>query len=155
VPGWPPCGTYVDGGYWNNLPFREIEPRSAVGSGSSNTAAISDAQKTPRTLALRLGIDTPSVVGSAGDVIGKMLNGIVGAGETQTLREFDHLSVMLDTTGLSMLEFSPNPAVKPLVTKRSRRRMLHYFGHPIPPADEDIADDLRIAELESRSVCAQ
>src|SRR4051794_2946083 len=24
VPGWPPCGTYIDGGIWNNLPFREI-----------------------------------------------------------------------------------------------------------------------------------
>lgn len=25
VRGWPPCGVYVDGGVWNNLPYREFE----------------------------------------------------------------------------------------------------------------------------------
>lgn len=151
VPGWPPCGTYVDGGYWNNLPFREIAPRSGMSPGQSSSAAVGDSA--PRTLALRLQIDTPTKVITAGDVLSKMLNSIAGAGETQILSDFAHLAVTLDTTGLSLLEFSPNPAARPVVTKRARRRMLRYFGHPVPPADEDKADDARVAELEGRDVC--
>ena len=28
--GWPPCGTYVDGGFYNNIPFREVDPGMQV-----------------------------------------------------------------------------------------------------------------------------
>jgi predicted acylesterase/phospholipase RssA len=61
IPGWPPCGTYVDGGLWNNIPLREIEPAPAAfrpayrGQRPPSSATV---KRWPaHTLALRLELD--------------------------------------------------------------------------------------------------
>jgi predicted acylesterase/phospholipase RssA len=148
--GYPDCGTYVDGGFWNNIPLREIEPIPAATMSSSSPSV----QQWPtQTLALRLQVDTPSQIQSALDVASVMASGILGAGESQVLSELQWLSVMLDTRGLDLLNFQPDPAAAETVRKRSRRAISRYFGWNIQAADLDAADDQETNKLLSKTAC--
>lgn len=135
--GWPPCGTYVDGGFWNNLPFREVDPTRQV----------------TNTLALRLTIDEPKRVDNVFDVIGVMLSGVMGSGESQVSPEFERLTITLDTRDLSLLKFQPDDATKKKVTKRSRRIVSEYFGWLVDKADRDPDDEKKTKELLAKSAC--
>jgi len=156
IPGWPPCGTYVDGGYWNNLPLREIEPQAAPAPQKSPTSAIlATATQERHVLALRLGIDEPQVVENIYDIALRMIEGLQGSGESQVLREFKHLTVSLDTRDLSLFKFTVDEPIRKKVTKRSRRRMREYFGDIILPKDEDYdkEDDLKTKNLDKLTAC--
>lgn len=149
--GWPPCGTYVDGGLWNNIPLREIEPHLP-----SEDSGNSRGRKWPRhTLALRLDIDQPKNIMSAGDVVAALLSNIIGAGETQLLKELEPISVMLDTRGLSLLKFKPDDNIAKTVRKRSRRAISEYFGWEIAEQDMDEADDKETKQLKNMDICNQ
>jgi hypothetical protein len=154
IPGWPECGTYVDGGLWNNIPLREIEPLPPGVAGQGGTSSASGGQQWPRhTLALRLEVEPPVRVGTALDVMTSMLTGIKGNGESQVLRELDWMSVVLDTEDLSLLNFKPDDDTSKRLLKRSRRRISQYFGWQIGEADKDPQDDKRRASALGKSVC--
>jgi predicted acylesterase/phospholipase RssA len=140
--GWPPCGTYVDGGVWNNLPFREVDPVRQV----------------KNTLALRLEIDQPRRVEDIYDIFGVMLQGAISTGESHVLNEFKYLSIVLDTRDLSLLKFQPDDQTKSKVTKRSRRAVCEYFNWPIDKADlkdkADLDDEAETKRLRAISACA-
>jgi NTE family protein len=157
IPGWPPCGTYVDGGIWNNIPLREIEPPPAAFRpryrGQRPPASTRSTRWPAATLALRLELDPPSRVISALDVMTQMLKQVAGTGESQVLEELEYMCVTLDTSDLSLLEFKPDPDVSKRVTKRSRRAISRYFGWPIDTDDNDDADDKKGDALRKASVC--
>ena len=156
--GWPPCGTYVDGGLWNNIPLREIEPMPAefrpAYVGQTRPFWLDVAKWPTQTLALRLQLDPPSPVLSALDVMTQMLKQVVGTGESQVLEELDYMCVTLDTSDLSLLQFKPKDDVRKTVTKRSRRAIARYFGWPIDNDDQDDPDDKRTQTLQSATVCS-
>jgi hypothetical protein len=158
IPGFPPCGTYVDGGLWNNIPLREIEPipyaAPTPAFGGWRPPMLNPPTRWPaNTLALRLQIDPPSPVIYAMDVMTQMLKQVIGTGESQVLRELDYMCVTLDTSDLSLLQFKPEDKVQETVTKRSRRVISKYFGWNIDIADKDDADDQKAISLQAKTVC--
>jgi len=170
--GWPECGTYIDGGLWNNLPFREIgalgkqtaggsanKPSSAAGAPPAAAAVarrvMADLVGDRNTLGLRLEITPPEPVLTGGALLGKIAMAGLAAGETQVIADLEPFTLILDTEGLDTLVFSPPDATKEKVNKRSRRAMRRYFDLPPEPKDADDADDRRIEELRNRSACSQ
>jgi predicted acylesterase/phospholipase RssA len=169
--GWPPCGTYIDGGIWNNLPFREISnlrsgqrpseetsasmgvlpPRNGPNSPNSLAQVIEERQ----TLGLRLGIDSVEKVLTGGELLTKVLETVMTAGESQVTTDIDPFIIVLDTLDLETLKFSPPEDIKISTGKRSRRATYRYFGMEPPKDDLDAADDLRIKELMSKSACKE
>jgi predicted acylesterase/phospholipase RssA len=158
VPGWPPCGTYVDGGLWNNLPFREIgnlpfvPPRQA--SMQTSRTSLKNALARRNTLGLRLGIDEPTPVIRGGQLLGKVLN-VGTAGESQVISDLQPFTIELDIEGLSLLQFSPDEATQKRVTRRSRLETYLYFGvAPVngagPPARVDMLKAQQEAENRAR-----
>lgn len=83
--GGPPCGTYIDGGWWNNLPFRDVNPDKT----------------TAKTLSLRLTIDVPQMICTVFDLERALLANLMGSGESQATAEFASNMIVLDTDGLS------------------------------------------------------
>lgn len=135
IPGWPPCGTYVDGGLWNNIPLREIEP--------IQNSRSSDAVWPAHTLALRLEIDKSTRVETASSILEKMLGNIIGAGETQVLRELQRMTIELDSEPLTLLEFKPDDKIAEVIHKRSRRAISKYFKWQVSEKDQDPEDDAK------------
>jgi predicted acylesterase/phospholipase RssA len=148
IDGYPPCGTYVDGGLWNNLPFREIGALAASSAAKQRLVSAAVAERS--TLGLRLEIVPPERVLTAEAVI---LKSFAVAGETQILPDLDPFIQILDTRGLSTLQFSPPKGVREKVTKRSRRAMYRYFGKEPLDEDEDEEDDRESEALRSESLC--
>jgi predicted acylesterase/phospholipase RssA len=136
--GGPPCGTYIDGGWWNNLPFRDVNPKKT----------------TANTLSLRLTIDVPKMICTVFDLEKALLANLMGSGESQATAEFASNMIVLDTDGLSLLDFNPPSKVQDLVTHRSRRIVCRYFGWKnIDPADANPADDQRMAADGQVTAC--
>lgn len=138
---WPPPGVYVDGGVWNNLPFREFDseptddqPSSSLGTTQRKTKA--------RTLGLRLEVTPQNKIENFGD-FAKTLGtfGLFGSGETQVLSKYEDQNILLDTRGLDLIDFKPPPKDRDQAIKRARRATWRYFDRPVPPADVDEADD--------------
>jgi predicted acylesterase/phospholipase RssA len=167
VPGWPPCGTYIDGGIWNNLPFREISslrqtpPKQAQPSPGGGTP-LETALERRSTLGLRLEIDEPERVLRGGQLMGKFIASGLTAGESQVIADIEPFTIVLDTAGLDLLKFAPDEATKRAVMPRSRRRTCLYFGQ-LPPevegTDPEILreqedDDRRARDRLERTVCA-
>jgi predicted acylesterase/phospholipase RssA len=144
-PGWPPCGTYVDGGLWNNLPFREFD-----GQGGASLGGATEVR--PQTLALRLAIDPVTPVKNFGDLLKRTATlGLFGTGESQVLSKYVNQTILLDTEGLDLVNFSPPKDLRDRAVKRARRSTWRYFDLPIPPEDEDAEDDARSAALVKQS----
>jgi NTE family protein len=129
----PPCGVYVDGGVWNNLPFRELDsnppaeeqPASAVVPSKKTSKG-----PTPRTLGLRLGIDPAPQIDSIVSLTLQMLShGVLGSGESQVLDKYVSQCILLDVRGLDLLSFSPpkDPNDNLRISNRSRRAVCRYF----------------------------
>jgi len=171
--GWPPCGTYVDGGLWNNLPFREIgalaaeAPQAPPAAGGGQGTGQGAGQEVPRdiqaelrslnaalneraTLGLRLEIVPPETVFTGQDVLFKSF---MVAGETRLLPDIEPFTLILDTRRLSLLQFNPPPDVSAVVTRRSRRAMLSYFGETSEMIPSDAADERESEALRATSLC--
>jgi predicted acylesterase/phospholipase RssA len=143
--GWPPCGTYVDGGLWNNMPFREFDstpPADQKAPASATTQ--STAKGKPATLGLRLEI-TPSVeVLDFGQLLVRVGQfGLFGTGETQVLSKYLNQMILLDTRGLDLIDFHPPKPDRDRAVKRARRATWRYFGMEVPEADLDPEDDAK------------
>ena len=165
VPGWPPCGTYVDGGVWNNLPFREIgsmesllQRRLGSQTTQSSVAMLSERRN---TLGLRLEIIEPEPVLRGGDLIGKFLELGLTAGESQVIADIEPFTIVLDTEGLDTLIFKPPDPIQKAVTKRARQTTYRYFGKS-PPEDGPVTPEMlkqqeernrRVRESRERKVC--
>jgi len=146
----PPCGVYVDGGVWNNLPFRELDGNPPVEKPAASAAQASTktpAKSTPRTLGLRLAIDPAPKIDSVIDLTLQMLShGLVGSGESQVLDKYVDQCIVLDTRGLDLLTFSPpkDRDTNLRILNRSRRAVCRYFDldiNVIQPSIRDDADD--------------
>ena len=141
----PPCGVYVDGGVWNNLPFREFD--SVKPAKTKSSAAARDQRgrgKGPRTLGLRLEITPMAPVSSVWDLTAQMLaHGVLGSGESQVLDKYTSQCILLDTRGLDLLTFSPpkDPKAQLRISNRSARAVCRYFGWPVKDIMPSIVDD--------------
>ncbi|MEU6547908.1 patatin-like phospholipase family protein [Streptomyces sp. NPDC046859] len=144
--GWPPCGTYVDGGLWNNLPFREFEREpELVPSEARASAAVPTGPPRPRTLALRLSIDPPTPVRNLGDLLCRIGQiGLFGSGESQVLAPYEDQTISLVTKGLDLVNFTPPPRHRALAVMRAHRAVYHYFHKPLKPEDQQPWDDFYI-----------
>jgi NTE family protein len=110
-------GTWVDGGLLSNLPLSEFEQ-------------IADGFASPKTLALRLDItqDERVEVNSLLDVLTRMLAlAVGGAGEAHVREDVLPQTILLDTTGLDLVDFEPSPAAVEEATRRSRESVERYF----------------------------
>lgn len=146
--GWAPCGVYVDGGVWNNLPYREFDAEARAGSRAGSRSARLPSK--PSTLGLRLEIEPPQRVATVADVAATMLSkAVFGTGESQVLDKDVAQTVLLDTRGLKLLQFNPDPATRAVVGKRARRQVMRYFGLGdfIAVQDRDDEDDLKTYQL--------
>lgn len=145
----PPCGTYVDGGLFNNLPFRELEGEQVVerlktktsppepGTFSTLGSAATDA-----TLLLRLDEFKSKKINTFADIILKVLeNGFAGSGKSQIFSRYDAQTILLDTAPLGLVEFSPPTSTQDLINKRSRRSTYEYFEVAVPHGDRDPKDE--------------
>jgi predicted acylesterase/phospholipase RssA len=169
---YPPCGTYVDGGIWNNLPFREIgnlsklaqttkvakdakSPSAATRPAAEGlqTRSLADTLSDRTTLGLRLQIDVPQKVLTGGDLIAAFLSAGQTAGESQVTADIEPFTLVLDTDGLDLLKFKPDDNAKKVVQPRSRRAMYSYFGKVPPAEDANSADDARVEAARAKSVC--
>jgi NTE family protein len=166
--GWPECGTYIDGGLWNNLPFREIGAlgKAANASGEKKASAVAPPKAVsngPRavsalvsernTLGLRLAIEPPTPVLTGGQLLGKIASAGLTAGETQVIADLEPFTLVLDTLCLNTLVFKPPEKIQTIVNMRSRRAMREYFGLPEDPKDADPVDESRIAALRKLDAC--
>jgi predicted acylesterase/phospholipase RssA len=136
--GFPPCGTYVDGGLWNNLPYRD--------------ASVSGPRS---TLSLRLEIVPPVRVQTIGDLLSRVATfGLFGTGESQVLRAYEVNMITLDTRGLDLIDFSPPVEPREQAIKRAARTVYLAFGQIPPVQYRDLRDDMASAQLRGASnVC--
>ncbi|MBQ0850332.1 patatin-like phospholipase family protein [Streptomyces sp. BH-SS-21] len=150
---WPPCGTYVDGGLWNNLPFREFDSRpEPLSPPDMASAAVPAGPPRPRTLALRLSIDPPVRVRDLGGLLGRLTQlGLFGTGESQVLAPYANRTIVLETEGLDLVNFTPPRAERERAVRRAYRAVHHYFSVELKPEDEDLADDLLIEKNREAS----
>lgn len=126
--GHPPCGTYVDGGLWNNLPYRDA---ALDGAGADST------------LSLRLEITPPERVESLVQLLTRVATfGLFGTGESQVLRSYEVKMITLDTRGLDLIDFRPPAKALEAATKRSARTVFLAFGQPPPARYRDLRDDI-------------
>ncbi|GGP15497.1 patatin-like phospholipase family protein [Nonomuraea glycinis] len=119
---WPAPGVYVDGGVWNNLPFREFdeEPRPQPSDPGQ--------MPMPQTLALRLDTPTTLEINNLGGFLGAMGQyALYGTGESQVTSAYRNRTIALDTEGLSLLDFTPDPALVKDINARSRKTVSAYF----------------------------
>lgn len=159
--GGPPCGVYVDGGVWNNLPFRELDSSPPSDEQPASAAAVSTkkvAGLPPRTLGLRLEIVPASEVDSVFDVIVQLMvsRGLFGSGESQVLDKYVDQCIILDTRGLDLLSFSPpkDTDANLRILNRSRRAACRYFDLDIDvirPSIRDDADDEKTFEQRRKA----
>jgi NTE family protein len=123
---WPTPGTYVDGGVWNNLPFREFDDEPHM----KRTGKTGTQPERSHTLALRL--DAVPASPPAVTDLGKLLAavgtyGVFGTGESQVTQRYRQQTVELDTEGLDLIEFSPPDEVIKQAVDRARKTMTDYF----------------------------
>lgn len=111
--GWPPPGMYVDGGLWNNLPYREFD---------------SETPSEPQTLSLRLEIEKPIDINSFMGFMSQYIKmGLLGTGETQALPHHHNRMIVLDTEGLGLLDFNPPDEVKRKASDGANLKVRKYF----------------------------
>ena len=105
----------------------------------------------PTTLALRLGYDPTPKLKTIGDLLFRMLEfGLVGSGESQVLTTYLNQTILLDTQGLDLIDFSPSePDIKRAII-RARRTTRCYFGLDEVPDDVDASDDAEVEQRRSR-----
>jgi predicted acylesterase/phospholipase RssA len=107
-------GCWVDGGLLNNTPFREFEDRPGAN---------------PKTLALRLEVEPwERDMESIKDFVGSYLKlALMGPGEAYITSAHAFQTVVLDTTGLSLLDFGPDDKAVQAAGKKAYKTMSSYF----------------------------
>jgi hypothetical protein len=115
-------GCWVDGGLLNNIPFREFDDRPGPN---------------PKTLALRLEIEPdPADIESIGNFLSSYLKlALGGPGESYITASHAFQAIVLDTTGLSLLDFAPKPSAVQTVGDAAFKSTHAYFkGDPNSPS---------------------
>jgi len=116
LPSWV-NGVWVDGGYLNNIPLHSFDREEGAN---------------PKTLGLRLSLtdEQPVRIENIMDFLVRWGNfGVWGTGEAHINEASMNVpqTILLDTTGLSTLDFAPDPAERDRAIERARQDTLHYF----------------------------
>ena len=108
-------GCWVDGGLLNNIPFREFDDRPGPN---------------PKTLALRLEVELDPVdIDSIGTFMATYMKlALGGPGEAYITASHTYQTIVLDTTGLSLLDFAPKPAASKKVVDAAYQTASRYFS---------------------------
>ncbi|WP_405957282.1 patatin-like phospholipase family protein [Streptomyces phaeochromogenes] len=152
--GLPPCGVYVDGGVFSNLPL----------------LAYSDAEAA-EAIGLRLEIDAPTRIDGFLGLVGQLAKASLLAGESSVTADRAERSIRLDTEPLGLFDFSTDQSTLEKVSARAHLTTMLFFGQgdrfaPVnlrsgevlpaalaAPAIRDTWDDLR-ASVERRRAAA-
>lgn len=107
-------GVWVDGGLLNNIPFREFDDRRGLN---------------PKTLALRLDIEPPDPsIKTLQELLAKYFNlAFFGPGEAFITSSHAFQTIVLDTKGLSLLNFAPDRLVRRSVEVAAQVTTQSYF----------------------------
>jgi predicted acylesterase/phospholipase RssA len=109
--GLPPCGVYVDGGVFSNLPLN----------------AFSD-EEASSTIGLRLEIDLPKPIYGFLGFVKAILKNSVLAGESTISSDRSRRCIRLDTEPLETIEFEVDPQTLKRTTARSHLTTFLFFG---------------------------
>jgi len=106
-------GVWVDGGLLNNVPFYEFESRPG---------------ENPKTLALRLEIEKNVEIQDFVDLsVRWFMTGFLGTGEAHISESLISQTILLDTEGLGLLDFKPDPSKRDEAINRARSKTYDYF----------------------------
>ena len=107
-------GCWVDGGLLNNTPFREFDDRPG---------------KNPKTLALRLEVepDPPDLQSASAFLASYMKLALAGPGEAYITASHAFQTIVLDTTGLSLLDFAPRSDLVKAAGDAASQAVSEYF----------------------------
>ena len=149
--------SYVDGGVWNNLTFREFDGEPDYDAGTkAKSAAVTGARPKPKTLGLRLAYEPAGQVTTFGQFGLQVARfGLFGSGESQVLSQYTDQTIVLDTEGLDLVDFAPPEAAREAAIKRARRTTRKYFGLPADPKDADELDDIMLEGRKSKTSACQ
>ncbi len=116
LPNWV-NGVWVDGGYLDNIPLHVFN---------------SEEGPNPKTLGFRLSLsdEQPTRIENIQDFLMTWANfGVWGTGEARINEPNMNIpqTILLDTTGLSSLDFEPDPSIRDRVIERARQDTLAYF----------------------------
>lgn len=123
--GQPPCGVYVDGGVFSNLPllaYSDEEARSTVG--------------------LRLEIDAATPIEGTLGFLGQIAKASMLAGESNVVADRAARSVRLDTQPLGLFDFTAERQVLETVARRAHLTTMLFFGQGAAFAPVDIGTGL-------------
>ncbi len=123
------AGVWVDGGLFNNLPITAFDREKKAADG-------------PDTLGLRLEEDKVQPIESFGDLlrVWPLGLGIGGTGESAISDSWGNTAqtIALDTEGLSLLNFKPDPKLRQGAVDRARQKTLDYFAGVIEMRPEKL-----------------
>jgi predicted acylesterase/phospholipase RssA len=123
--GMPPCGVYVDGGVFSNLPllaFSDAEAATAIG--------------------LRLEIDSPVRIDGFLGLLGQVAKASLLAGESSVTSERAERTIRLDTDPLGLFDFSSNRTTLEKVSARAHLTTMLFFSE----GDKFVPLNLRTGE---------
>ena len=106
-------GVWVDGGLLNNVPFREFDDRPGAN---------------PKTLALRLELEQVTSLTTLKQFAANYFAlALFGPGESFVSSAHQYQSIVLDTRGLSLLDFAPDQRVVSNVMRAAYHTVEQYF----------------------------
>jgi predicted acylesterase/phospholipase RssA len=109
--GYPPCGVYVDGGVYSNLPMNAYSDEEAA-----------------TALGLRLEVDKPAPIHGLLTFLQQVFKGSLLAGESTVTSDRSRRCIRLDTDPLDTLGFEVAPDVLSKVARRAHLTTMLYFG---------------------------
>lgn len=130
--GLPPCGVYVDGGVFANLPLLAFSDREATNA-----------------IGLRLEIDVPTRIDGFLGFLTHVAQASLLAGESSVVTSRADRSVRLDTDPLGLFDFTVDPDKLAIVSARAHLTTMLYFGQGADYAPIDLKTGEALPEPEA------
>jgi predicted acylesterase/phospholipase RssA len=133
--GLPPCGVYVDGGVFSNLPL----------------LAFSD-KETSEAIGLRLEIDYPTRIDGFLGLLRQIAKASLLAGESGVVADRAERSVRLDTEPLGLFDFSADQDTLATVSMRAHLTTMLFFGQGADYKPVDLASGVALSQAQATGV---
>jgi NTE family protein len=132
--GLPPCGVYVDGGVFSNLPLLAYTDEEAAG-----------------TVGLRLEIEKPTRIEGLLGFLGQLAQASLFAGESSVVEYRSRRSARLDTEPLDLFDFTAERAILEKVAIRAQLTTMLFFGRGTDFAPVDLTTGEPLPKAQART----